>query len=294
MADRFQKEDCVEEDTFDEADVAHADMAMALRQRQSKPGYVASAIGSTASTGTAVHASVKSSGTTKSSTKNSSSALLPRTDEEPDRETFLDWFTTWNMSIGCCQNLLYKKHWWEKFRDTKNIHTQDGKILYLDEIKFYWNMIATISGLVAGFTFLATNTRPAFDDVGTLSPSQRSNVYGVALLLAFLVSLSACLWACVLAGYANLAGPEFIGNFVSKLHRYFDIPMFLLVFALAAMFTACVTALGGLYAEYVWWISVCVGGFCLFTLILAVVVFASFTHTLFVMRERGADAYGVV
>jgi hypothetical protein len=137
---------------------------------------------------------------------------------------------------------------------------QLADLISADELKrrceAYWNIVMTISGLTAGFSYLVTTgTAVNFlrSDLGY--GIDRNNLFGFLTIMAFLFSICATILAASLQGYMNLSGSRYACGFVKKFWFIIDIPIACIMIGLLFMFISGMIFIGGVYSNWVWYAS---------------------------------------
>eukprot|EP01084_Bolivina_argentea_P148171 259103_1 len=111
---------------------------------------------------------------------------------------------------------------------------------YIERCKQYYSFMASISGLVSGFTFIALSEAPSFAGTTVV-------LYSVMASFAFVLSLtctivSTVLWVSLVI--LGAAGAKFFGRKFSKFH---NIPAITLVLSFLFMGAAIVPSIWGNY-----------------------------------------------
>eukprot|EP01083_Nonionella_stella_P284823 969623_1 len=123
-----------------------------------------------------------------------------------------------------------------------------------ERLKDLNSVLAATSGLIAGFTFLVTNTPIEWKYAGYIPKDTRSDLFGALLMVGLIVSLLATLLATTNYGFINLIGPDqekLFTDFVTRNRRCIGLPITLLTIAILVMLLGACIAIGGLYSAWV-------------------------------------------
>lgn len=131
------------------------------------------------------------------------------------------------------------------------------KALY-DRLKSNWAAVGSVSGLVSGFTYIASNNDIQFTQSGPFS-EHRIHLFGLLSMLAFIISLQATLFSSSLFGMINLMGVENINWFVRRNWWLLDLPLILCATSIGLMLLSALVSIGGIVYEWVYWIIFAVG-----------------------------------
>eukprot|EP01084_Bolivina_argentea_P227070 383516_1 len=125
-----------------------------------------------------------------------------------------------------------------------------------ERLEKYWSMVASLSGLIAGFTYVITNQEIGFisEDAHT-----RREVFGCIGVGTFLTALIATILALTLYGYLNLGGLKHVKWFVIRYWMFIDAPLVLSVLSLILMLSGTLVAIGGLYGNSVYVAAIVIG-----------------------------------
>ena len=137
-----------------------------------------------------------------------------------------------------------------------------------DRLKDFNSIIASTSGLIAGFTFLVTNTRMDWRYEGYIGSDTRNDLFGVCLIVGLILSLISTLLATAIYGFINFIGPEndeLFVYFMKRNHRVVGFPITLLNLSILVMLMGSSIAVGGLYSTWVYivYVTIALVGFCL-------------------------------
>ena len=148
----------------------------------------------------------------------------------------------------------------EKENDIKSVQ---------QKLKDYWGMIASIAGLIAGFSYVVTNTDITYKSQGTLDIETRYNVYGFFITLTLVLSLASTLIATILYGSINQIGAskDLLLWFCQEFEIYFSIPSYLLLLSILTTLCGCSISIAGIYDSWVWIVGVIVGGILFITVL---------------------------
>mmetsp|Transcript_52885 Transcript_52885/g.87630 ORF Transcript_52885/g.87630 Transcript_52885/m.87630 type:complete len:200 (+) Transcript_52885:74-673(+) len=133
-----------------------------------------------------------------------------------------------------------------------------GAEVLCGKLKEYQTIVANISGLIAGFVFVVSNTNVEWKFDGYLDATVRTNVYGACFLLALTFALSATLWAVIIYGNINTYGPNqtMVMRYADANRMYIGMPLFLMIVAIALMLLGTTLAVDGLYGKETFWVFV--------------------------------------
>lgn len=150
------------------------------------------------------------------------------------------------------------------------------------KLKDYWAMIASIAGLVAGFSYVVTNTdNITYKSQGTLDIELRYNIYGFFITLTLVLSLSSTLIATILYGSINQIGDkDLLLWFCQEFEIYFAIPSYLLLSSIVTTLCGCSISIAGIYDSWVWIVGVIAGG------ILFITVFCVYIKILVTLNQK--------
>eukprot|EP01083_Nonionella_stella_P089687 250314_1 len=153
---------------------------------------------------------------------------------------------------------------WPALADDMNVKNEDLH----ERLTSYWTLIATISGLLAGFSYVIANTDIEFS---TQDASPRREWYISCQISTFLLALLGTLLSALLYGYLNISGKQNTKWYIRKWWYLIDVPLILTIGTVFMMLLSTLIAIGGLYSDSVWYlffgISV-VSGICFFALFL--------------------------
>jgi hypothetical protein len=135
-----------------------------------------------------------------------------------------------------------------------------------------WTLLASVSGLIAGLTFVVLTTKIDFQDTPNMTAAERKTAYGMSISLAFLFSIASVFTAVLFLGFNNiLLGQESNNDSqeseatdrILKYIRTFgfvaDLPFHFLIISVFAMLAAGIILIGGLYSDIVWYCSIIAG-----------------------------------
>eukprot|EP01084_Bolivina_argentea_P168112 291609_1 len=126
----------------------------------------------------------------------------------------------------------YKAGIWTLITEKKGSHTTYERLKDLNSV------MAATSGLIAGFTFLVTNTPIEWKYEGYIPKDTRSDFFGALLMIGLIVSLSATLLASTNYGFINLIGPDqekLFTDFITRNRRFIGLPITLLSVSILVM-----------------------------------------------------------
>ena len=132
-----------------------------------------------------------------------------------------------------------------------------GEVLY-ERLKDYYSMLAGVSGLIAGFVFIVTNTPIEWKYKGYLEFDTRSDIFGGFLIIGLITSLIATLFATALYGLVNMIGPddELLIAFVNDNEKFVGKPNVLMMASVIIMLFGSGFGIGGLYSTWVFWVYI--------------------------------------
>merc|ERR1711971_720645 len=102
-------------------------------------------------------------------------------------------------------------------------HTVSDKEMH-DRLESNWTAVASVSVLVTGFTYVATNNDVTYTMPGPLS-EHRVDLFGFFSMLSFGFALQATLYSAGLFGMINLLGVENVNWFVRANWWLIDLPL---------------------------------------------------------------------
>ena len=130
-----------------------------------------------------------------------------------------------------------------------------------ERLKDFWGLIASLSGLIAGFSYvIVSGGTPNFDEgKSSLSLETRTRLYGYFLGTTFVGSLGGTLLASGLYAFVIWAGASDVDWYVNTFDALFYVPSALLGLAIISMLFGTIVALSGFLADDVWWFCVIIG-----------------------------------
>eukprot|EP01124_Arcella_intermedia_P002868 TRINITY_DN11570_c0_g2_i1.p1 TRINITY_DN11570_c0_g2~~TRINITY_DN11570_c0_g2_i1.p1 ORF type:complete len:206 (+),score=29.36 TRINITY_DN11570_c0_g2_i1:137-754(+) len=163
--------------------------------------------------------------------------------------------------MQCCLDECQCQHW----HDLNEATPSDKELT--ERLQKYFDIILTISGFLAGFTFLVTNTKVEYvypvnasqDPLHGMTRIQRGDIFGTLTILAFVLSLGSVLSAIILKGYLNFVGETNVRWFLKSFYMLFDVPLTFGVLGLFCMLAGSVVNIRGFYSDIVLWIGLGVG-----------------------------------
>ena len=138
-----------------------------------------------------------------------------------------------------------------------------------DHLKDYWGLLGSVSGLIAGFSFLVVAGEPEFGNSNaTISRETRQILFGIFIMITFMTSLGATLLASMM--YANILkiSEEKVRWFIKTFPGYIRAPAILMGMSIASMLISAMWAVGDYLLDSVYYPCLAVGliifGFVLF------------------------------
>ena len=134
----------------------------------------------------------------------------------------------------------------------------------LTRVQNYLGMINQVSGFASGITFFVISTDMTFsDDISDpVKASNRRQVFGVIIILSFILNIVSTLIGSLILGYSNICGEECINWFVRRIYMIIDLPVISLVLGLFLLLVAAAISIAGKYHEWVLNVCLIVGGSC--------------------------------
>ena len=147
----------------------------------------------------------------------------------------------------------------EKFVYSRLIHkVKNGELSpkeFGERLKEAWEFLATLSGFIAGFTFVVSNGAPDFADPYLFSSSEnvkRVDVFSILVVFAFMSSLGATLISFMMMAALNNIGIENGVAFFEEHPVMVWIPEKLLVLSVFFMLISALVQIGGNSSNWVW------------------------------------------
>ena len=109
-----------------------------------------------------------------------------------------------------------------------------------------WSAVGAVSGLVSGFTYIASSTGDIEFSQSGYFGDQRIHIFGLLSMLSFIASLTATLFCTLLFGMMNILGEENTNWFVTKNWWVIDAPLNSLVIATIFMLASALVSIGGI------------------------------------------------
>ena len=125
-----------------------------------------------------------------------------------------------------------------------------------ERLSQYWTLMATIAGLLAGFSYVIANTSIQFVNDHA---AWRRDVFGGLIIMTFLTALTGTLMSALLFGYLNVIGKENAKWFVLEWWLLVDVPLVFVNLTVFLMLITSLIAIGGLYSDWVWYLALFVG-----------------------------------
>ena len=111
---------------------------------------------------------------------------------------------------------------------------------YVERTKSYYEFMAGVSGLLAGFTYITTSEEPS------LTGLERT-VYGIIGVAGFVAALVATVTSIILWVALTILGPECAVFFGTKFSKYHNIPAMFTIIAFILMATSIMISVQGYY-----------------------------------------------
>ena len=147
------------------------------------------------------------------------------------------------------------------------IGTKLGPDILCNKLKEYQQIVASISGLVAGFVFVVTNSNVTWNYKGIFGDELRTDLVGICFLSSLVFALGATLMALIIYGNINTFGPNktMVLDFIEQRFVFLATPQILLIICLVLMILGTFFAVGGLFGDLVFYVYIvvvlCVLGF---------------------------------
>ena len=156
---------------------------------------------------------------------------------------------------------------WTGPTDTRwNLKGDTSAIVYAN-LKYRYQTIASLSGVIAGFTYVVANSTIEFNDkVSNFDNKVRKEIYGALVGIAFALSLCAAMLSSSYLLFIEMAGQKNSKWFVKSFHfenkflRLFpllNLPWNLFLGGFICMSVSVIVSIGGLYKTAVF-VIVCV------------------------------------
>lgn len=134
----------------------------------------------------------------------------------------------------------------------------------LTRVQNYLGMINQVSGFASGITFFVISTDMTFsDDISDpVYAEHRRQIFGVMIILSFILNIMSTLVGSLILGYSNICGEECINWFVRRIYMIIDLPLVTLVLGLFLLLVAAAVSIAGKYHEWVLHVCLIFGGLC--------------------------------
>ena len=145
-----------------------------------------------------------------------------------------------------------------------------GSHVLCEKIKSYYTVLAEISGLISGFTFVVTSSNIEWKYDGYFGDELRTNLFGICLLIALVLGIWCTLLSVIIYGNFNAIGSSqnVVMGFVTNYQAFIHMPVGLLVVSIGFMLLGVTVAIDGLYSKLVFWIIFTLEILCAISLIL--------------------------
>lgn len=131
-------------------------------------------------------------------------------------------------------------------------------------LKTNWTTTGSVSGLVSGFTYIASHTDTVYSQTDTapqILSDHRVHIFGLISMLSFIISMFATLFASGLYGLVNVLGVEHVNWFVKHNYYLIDLPLFLCCAGIGLMLFSAFVSIGGIVYPWVFWVIFSLGCF---------------------------------
>ena len=115
---------------------------------------------------------------------------------------------------------------------------------YVERAKSYYEFMAGVSGLLAGFTYITTSQEPHFDD------EMQETVHGIVGVTGFVTALISTVVSIILWVALTILGPECAIYFGNKFSKFHNIPAIFTILSLILMSTSIMISIQGYYNYY--------------------------------------------
>ena len=140
-----------------------------------------------------------------------------------------------------------------------------------DRLTNHWSALGTVSGLIAGFTYIASSSGDIeFTQNDGYLGDHRIHIFGLLSMLSFIISLS----AASLFGIVNSLGYRNAKWFVKDSWWLIDLPIKLNIAGIIVMLASAMVSVGGIVTDGVYWTIVAFG------IIVVVILFCVIQRTL--------------
>jgi hypothetical protein len=126
----------------------------------------------------------------------------------------------------------------------------------LNKLSMCYNSISSLSGFLAGCSFIASTNQINFEDRGWISGVARMSIFGTTLALGFIFSISALGLSIPFKINILIKSIEGMEIMMNWLWWYLDLPMYLAFSSVALLFTASSRSIGYCCLDIMWMISV--------------------------------------
>ena len=154
---------------------------------------------------------------------------------------------------GCCRPFIDRATEWPVLARNMDISDED----IASRVYSYWTVVSSLAGLLAGFTYIIANTEITFtgDDA-----DKRSEIFGGIVIITFFSAVFATLFSAMQYAMLNLVGTKNVRWYIRNFWMVIDQPFAALAVTVVLMLISTIVAIGGLYDNLVFVISVVYGG----------------------------------
>ena len=129
----------------------------------------------------------------------------------------------------------------------------------LESVLSFLTIIATISGLIAGFSYVVVTQPPIEYKHKIFLGSDRGTVSGGFTIFAFLFAIVSVVSGALLYFFGSFGGEQHIKQWVVTFHRFIDVPAILLVLATYSIGCGALVHIGGTFNDALYYSLLSVG-----------------------------------
>jgi hypothetical protein len=157
----------------------------------------------------------------------------PQTTKKKRRTVRYSWFSNFTY-------LAYDEH----APESRQHKTREGWQAYLQ-------LLLSVTGLVAGFTYIATTNAPVFNEEFVIFAGKRSDIrridfYAFFVISAFMFALTATLVGAIMYSWLVFVHDTDVHKLLNKMRYIGNLPLMFLVVGIGAMLAGGVLAIGGI------------------------------------------------
>lgn len=129
-----------------------------------------------------------------------------------------------------------------------------------ESLQTYQSLIATLSGLISGFSYVVLSQESIDYDVQNFIGFDRSDVTAGFITFAFFTSMAALGLEATLYFYGGFGGKDNVKNWLQQSGKFVNIPVFFLVFAIGLMLAGSFIHIGGFYSDILYYLIIAFTG----------------------------------